>query len=150
MIRLYFSTRQVTDPRFGNVPLSVVRLLGWIRLRLADGTLMPKVLVIVDSGAFLSTLPRSIWQHLDVTLDAENVRFGGINDKPECQIQASLGRVRGLFVDETGHHSREFLFPAFLAHTDQVPILLGFAGLLEHSQVCFDYARDEAYLTEWR
>ena len=148
MIRLYFSTRQVVDPRFGNVPLPVIRLLGWIKFRSADGTFLPKVLAIVDSGAFLSTLPRAVWRDLEVEVDVDDVRFGGINDKPECQIPASLGRVRGFFVDEEGRHSRELTFPAFLAHTDQVPILLGFANLLDRFQVCFDYDRNDAYLEE--
>jgi hypothetical protein len=35
---------------------------------------------------------------------------------------------------------------ARLAHTDDIPLLLGFSGLLDRADICFSVNRDEAYL----
>lgn len=150
MIRLHFRTREVIDPRFGNVPITVIRLMGWIRFRREDGSFAEMVRAIIDSGAFLSVLPQYVWRDLTVNISVADVSFGGINPHPECQIPAALGQVRGVLVDEKGAHSQEITFPAFLAKTNQVPLILGFAGLLAEFKVCFDYKPDEAHIEERR
>ncbi len=35
---------------------------------------------------------------------------------------------------------------AHLAHTDEIPQLIGFSGLLDRADVCFSVNRSEAYL----
>jgi hypothetical protein len=47
-----------------------------------------------------------------------------------------------------GNLSPELEILAFLAKTDQVPLILGFAGLLERFPVHFDYEGGEAYIEE--
>lgn len=148
MIKLFFTTEEVIDPRFGSVLITVIRLMGRARFRRKDGTLSPGREVLIDMGAFLSVLPRYVWKKLQLNVIAADVFFGGINPRPECQIPASLGEVNGILVDEEGNFSSEFTFPAFLAKTDQVPIILGFAGLLDRVRVCFDYEGEEAYIEE--
>jgi hypothetical protein len=47
-----------------------------------------------------------------------------------------------------GNLSPELEILAFLAKTDQVPLILGFARLLERFPVHFDYEGGEAYIEE--
>jgi hypothetical protein len=41
-----------------------------------------------------------------------------------------------------------YFFPAFLAQTDRVPLIIGFAGLLEKFKNHFDYPADEAWIED--
>jgi hypothetical protein len=138
MIKLRFETRTLVDARYGYHPLTVIRLFAGVRFVQSDGTLFDLLEAIVDTGAHTSVLPLSLWQEIAVEIDAEDVFFGGINARPECQIPASLGRVRCFLTDETGQLSPELNVPSFLAKTDRVPLILGFANLLSRFRVCFD------------
>jgi hypothetical protein len=39
-------------------------------------------------------------------------------------------------------------FPAFLAHTDRAPLIIGMGGLLPRFRGYFDYLSEEAWLEE--
>lgn len=146
MIKLRFKTTELIDPRYGDLPIQIIRLIGWIKLHQKDGSFSEEEVAIIDTGAFVSVIPRDIWQHLQVTIDVTEISFGGINPRPECQIPAARGRVSGFLVDEDGNRTQELTFPAFLAKTDQVPLILGFADLLARFPIHFDYESDEAYI----
>jgi len=111
----------------------------------ADGHLSESREAIVDTGAHTSVLPLTLWQRFAVEIDEKDVTVGGINDRPECQIPASLGKVKCFLTDETGQVSPELDIPCFLAETDRVPLILGFANLLSRFKICFDYENKEAF-----
>jgi len=90
-------------------------------------------------------LPISLWERLAVEIEVEAAPLIGINDRPECQIPASLGQIRCVLTDETGQVSPELWILCFLAQTDRVPIILGFADLLSRFEVCFNYNTGEAF-----
>ncbi len=145
MIKLHFSTGKVVDPRYAYRSLTIIRLLANVQFVRTDGRLSKVVEAIVDTGAHTSVLPQRLWQRFAVEIDEEDVTLGGINDRPECQIPASLGRVRCFLTDETGQFSSELDVPCFLAKTDRVPLILGFANLLSQFKICFDYENREAF-----
>lgn len=145
MIKLHFDTQEHTSARYGYHPLTIIRLLASVRFVRPDGALLEPLDAIVDTGAHTSVLPLKLWQQLAVEIDEEDVVFGGINDRPECQVPASLGKVRCFLTDETGRLSPELNIPCFLAKTDRVPLILGFANLLSRFKVCFDYGSGEAF-----
>ena len=138
MIKLRFDTSELISPRYAYHPLTIIRLLVNVRFVQADGRLSKRLEAIVDTGAHTSVLPLGRWQRFAVEID-------GINARPECQIPASLGRVRCFLTDETGQFSPELDVPCFLAKTDRVPLILGFANLLSRFNICFDYGSGEAF-----
>jgi len=89
MIKLYFETTEFVSPRYGNLPLTIIRLIA-------------------------------------------NVRF-------------VRRMVRCLLTDETGALGPELEILSFLAKTDQVPLILGFADLLSKFEICFDYGSGKAF-----
>ena len=145
MIKLHFDTKERISARYGYHPLTIIRLIARVRFVRPDETLFESLEAIVDTGAYTSVLPLDLWQHLAVEIDEENVTLGGINDRPECQIPASLGKVRCFLTDETGQLGPELAVPCFLAKTDRVPLILGFANLLSRFKICFDYGSGEAF-----
>ncbi len=147
-IGLEFKTRWVISPHFGNWPLPVTRLVAKVQFRLPDSALTEPWEAILDTGAPLSVLPRKLWQGLDTDIHVPEATFGGISRRKVCQIRCSIGTVRGCLVDERGNHTRLYHFPAFLAKTNSVPLIIGFAGLLEKFKTSFDYEADEAWVGE--
>jgi len=146
MIKLHFDTKERISARYGYHPLTIIRLIVSVRFVGFEGALLEPIDAVVDTGAHTSVLPQRLWQHLAVEIDEEDISFGGINDRPECQIPASLGKVRCFLTDETGQLSPELNVLCFLAKTDRVPLILGFANLLSRFKICFDYENGEAFV----
>jgi len=145
MIKLYFKTTEFVSPRYGEFLLTIIRLIANVRLVRRDGSLSKAFKAIVDTGAHSSVIPVSIWRGLKVDIKVKDANFGGINNRPECLIPASLGTARCLLTDETGALSPELEILSFLAKTDQVPLILGFADLLSKFEIIFDYESGKAF-----
>jgi len=147
-VRLYFETKQVVVPQFGNWPVTIIRLMADAQFQLSDGLLTEPIEAIFDTGAPLGVLPRRLWQMLSTKIHVPEATFGGISRRKVCQIRCSIGTVRGCFVDAEGNHTRLYDFPAFLAKTNRVPLIIGFAGLLEKFRNYFDCEANEAWVEE--
>jgi len=147
-IELWFVTWRVVSPRFGQEPVAIIRLMAKVRFRRADGSETEPWEAILDTGAPFGVLPRRLWRDLDTAIRVQETTFGGISQRKVCQIRASFGLVRGQLEDETGSMSQWCEFPVFLAQTDRVPLILGFAGLWEKFKTYFDYAADVAWVEE--
>lgn len=152
MARIYlrFVTKTVVSPTFGNLPLTFIRLMGQVRFKLSNGELSGVYDAIFDTGAPLCVLPPTIWKSIAVDIKVPNASFGGIKRRKECQIRCAVGLVTCVLTDDRGNISRECAMPAFLAKTDPVPLLIGFAGLMENFITHFDYKGNEAWVQEKR
>ncbi len=101
---------------------------------------------ILDTGAFISLIPFSIWK--DVGADRlADYHVKGIISKEECSIPVIIGRINLRLIDEKTR-SREITAHSYLALTDDVPLIIGFKDLLERFTVHFDYQSKEAWLEE--
>jgi len=78
---------------------------------------------IVDTGAYCSLTPLSIWENLKVEKIAE-YKIKGIQTKEECAIPVIIGKV------------------------DNVPLILGFKDLLSKFKMSFYFRTKEAYIEE--
>jgi hypothetical protein len=74
------------------------------------------------------------------------LRAQGINLRPECAIPAQLAEITCTLYDSSGNHSDDLLMPSLVAQSNEVPLILGFAGLLSKFEVRFDYQAESAYL----
>jgi hypothetical protein len=144
VIRLFFETIHV--PLEGGVgSLTVIRLKGLVSFLQQDGKWSKLHAAIIDTGAHTSVLPEKIWKVAErkVILDYE---LRGINPRPEYAIPAQLAEITCTLYDSSGNHSDDLLMPSLLAQSNEVPLILGFAGLLSKFEVRFDYQVESAYL----
>ena len=64
----------------------------------------------------------------------------------ERESQWDAPRIACFLTDQTGRLSSELDVRCFLAKTDRVPLILGFANLLSRFKVCFDYRSGDAFV----
>ena len=144
MIHLFFETTHV--PLQGGVGyLTVIRLKGLVSFLNQDGKWSKLHAAIIDTGAHTSVLPEKVWKVAErkVILDYE---LRGINPRPECAIPAQLAELTCTLYDSSGNRSDDLLMPSLLAQSNEVPLILGFAGLLSRFEVRFNYETESAYL----
>ncbi len=139
-IKLHISQQPVRDD-----PLVVVtRLICRVTFCGEGGELGPERYGILDTGAPVSLIPKRMWQGYPV-LKLKDTTVRGIIDRPECALEVIDG-VIGTILTDGESTSEPLTIRAHLAHTDNIPLLLGFSGLLDRADVCFSVNRSEAYL----
>jgi hypothetical protein len=74
--------------------------------------------------------------------------YGFAPNVEECNIPASIGKLTGFIFDDDGRMTPALTFTAFLAHSDDVPFVIGFADVLDQYQLRCDYRTGVAYLDE--
>ena len=147
IVKLSFDVKSTfVGPRMEIMP--IIRIMANIVLRLQDGGFTPLQQAIVDTGSYWSVVPQELWTQCDTDIIEPNSNIVGFASDEVCHIPASIGSISGIILDDEGHETRLLTFPAFLAHTDDVPLVLGFVDLLAEFQVRFDYRTRSAYLDE--
>lgn len=99
---------------------------------------------IIDTGAHTSVIPFSIWkniQHIEIT----NHKIMGLSKKEESSVPVIIGKITCVITDGE-NQTNELETYAFLALTDNVPIIIGFKDLLSKFSVYFDYKKKEAFM----
>jgi hypothetical protein len=122
--------------------------MAGVQFVLSDGTLTKTHDAIFDTGAPWCILPRSIWSPLEVQIHTPETSFGGLSRRKVCQVKASTGTVRGRLVDDAGNATQVYAFPAYLAKSDTVPLIVGFADLLEGFDTYFSPRIGVAWIEE--
>lgn len=143
-VNLFF--RALRDPQLEEkLPgIEIIRLKALVRFQTARGW-SDIYEAIVDTGAHMSLIPRSIWQEALHTKLARH-RIRGIVPKADCTLSVVVGKVQCRVVDREGHRTEPLEVHAFLAPTDEVALILGFKDLLMRFAHHFDYRTDTAYL----
>jgi len=126
-------------------PLVVVtRLICRVTFCGERGELGPERYGILDTGAPVSLIPKRMWQGYPA-LKLRDATVRDIIDRAECALEVIDGVIGATLTD--GESTSEALtIRAHLAHTDDIPLLLGFSGLLDRADVHFSVERREAYL----
>jgi hypothetical protein len=119
-----------------------------VRLRHIGGALSRSFEAAVDTGAYVTVLPRYIWRTAEREVVSPNVFFGGVKPTKRCQVRADLARVTCVLADREGHETQPLEIPAYLAHSDRAPLLVGFAELLTRYRMLVDPTTGEAWLRE--
>jgi len=104
----------------------VIRLFCRVSFRTPSGWSRPFPAVI-DTGAYISIVPHYIWSTADVTVYADHY-VRGLVPKPACKLDVKVGEVAG--------------------KGDKVPLILGFAELLEELKLFSDPTTNTAWLEE--
>ena len=147
IVKLSFDVSSTfVGPRMEIMP--IIRIIADMVLRLQDSGFTTPQRAIIDTGSYWSTVPQELWKQCAVDIIEPNSQIVGFASDEVCHIPASIGRISGKILDDEGHETRLLAFLAFLAHTDDVPLVLGFADILSEFQVRFDYRTRTAYLDE--
>jgi hypothetical protein len=109
--------------------LDIIRLKCVVQFERKDGGIELRD-AIVDTGAYVSLIPLSIWKHLLVEKVAPH-EVKGLSSKPECSIPVTIGRVGCSLVDEYGNRTGKMKIYAYLSSIDEVPTIIGFKDLLD-------------------
>lgn len=141
-VNLFFETfadKQLPD-------LKVIRLKVLVQFRTEDGWSKPYV-AIIDTGAYTSVIPRSIWSSI-LKIKVTESRIFGFSNKEECSIPGTLAKISSVFLDRLDNQTKPLQHYAMLVETDQIPLIIGFQGVLEKLQVHFNYSINLAYVEQ--
>jgi len=142
-IHLRFKELMDFDPVKENVFLRGLRLFTVIQFQTSTdwSELIP---AIIDTGAPVSVIPGKVWE-TSVFEELTSYSISGLVPNPECSLPVTIGEITCRLLDEK-NSTPAIPFRAYLAHTDKVPVILGFADMLEKFHLSIDFQKDEAYL----
>jgi len=143
MVKLFFETLRSRELETKVEGINIVRLRCYVQFEKRTGEISIHD-AIVDTGAFISLIPFSIWKDVEVDRLADH-HVGGLIQKPDCSIPVIIGKIGLRLIDEE-HQTEKIDVHSYLALTDEIPLILGFKDLLASFKVCFDYKENSAWL----
>lgn len=138
-VNFFFETFPYED-----LSCSVTRLKCGIQFKTQEGWTQPHS-AIIDTGAHTSVIPSFLWNSLKSTILKENCFIFGLSKRKDCGLSGKMANVTVILIDERGNQTEEYIVAAFLAETDQVPLILGFNGLLDKLKMIINCPDYEAY-----
>jgi hypothetical protein len=121
----------------------LVRLLCDVRFQYPE-CLSDPYPAIIDTGAPISIIPRSLWEHAHIRR-LRPIRLQGLVARKECAVGVTAGILSAMLQDTNGHHLRR-TFRAYLAEHDEVPLILGMQDMLEQGKLFLDLRSKTAWL----
>ncbi len=122
----------------------LLRLFVTVAFKKKD-TWSDKIPAIVDTGSPVSVLPCALWQECNCKIFAKTQIRGMVPDK-SAFLNAHYGQIALAFVDHK-NVSPEFICKAFLAETNDLPVIIGFSDLLDKVKLVVDYPQKQAFLS---
>ena len=123
----------------------LIRLKSGLKLKTKKG-FSDIYSAIVDTGAHISLLPLSIWKEAECEKLGE-CKLSGVSDENGF-ILVDVGKINYFLTDNIGNKTKEMSMFAFLAHTDKVPLILGFKDALDKLGIHFNFNKNMAYAEE--
>ena len=124
--------------------LFLYRLWTRVRFKSTMGGWGDDHVAIVDTGAPYSVIPLSLQPAMRVQKLVE-LPLRGIIPGKTAELDAVLAKISGRLLDPK-RLSPPLTLWAMLATTDQVPLILGWAGCLDHAKLVVDAPRSQAWL----
>lgn len=143
-ILLNFSLKYDLELLDKGIVLPIIRLLGVIEFKSGDKWSNPYD-VIVDTGSPVSVFPSSIQEKTDIHFLHET-RISGIVPHKDCSLSAKLVELSFRLSDKD-KVSKPIKSKAYIAATDKIPLIVGFADILEKFDLYISYAKKKASLS---
>jgi hypothetical protein len=146
-INLRFYEIPEPDLLKAGIHLDLIRLVCDLRFATSQGWADVER-AIIDTGAPVSMIPRSIWRRVAVhLLSPKEFELYGISTEEQeyPSVPARLGVVECTLLDES-RVSPPLRLKAYLMPDDATPLALGFEGLLTRCKLVLNYPDQEAFL----
>lgn len=140
-IRLYF--RKFNNPDLVDLDIGIIRLFCEVAFVLKEGYTDPYS-AILDTGAPVSVIPCQIWSMLKVK-KIRDYTIRGIVPKPECSLAVTIGEVSCIILDKE-QSTKRIKVKSYLAHSNKVPLIIGFKDLLDKFGIYLDFRKNLAHL----
>ena len=144
MIHLRVETSPFEIPN-ANAQLEFVRIKCMLGFKEKDGHEYVFSEGIIDTGAYVSVISKVLADKIKKDVTGEYM-MKGLSSRDECAIPVSVGKATCLIFDNLGNTSGDLEVPCFFAHTAEVPVIIGFAGLLTKFKLIVDYPQKRAIL----
>lgn len=66
--------------------------------------------------------------------------------KKECVLSVKIGCICAVILDKFGNQTNELKFRAYLALTDNVPLIIGFKDLMDNCRLQFNSKSSSGYI----
>lgn len=118
------------------------------RFKKPDGSWTRRIVMVFDTGATISLLPKYVGVQLSVQRYVSH-RLIGIAKRKECEIPVKIAQVVMRIEDMYGVTSPELQVWVAIAERDDVPIVLGMKGIMSNFRFEADPSEEKLYLT-WK
>ncbi len=140
-IRLHF--RKFNNPDLVDLDIGIIRLFCEVVFISSEGY-TDSYSAILDTGAPVSVIPYQIWSMLEVD-KIKDYAVRGVVPKQECFLPVTIGEVSCALLDKE-QSTQRIKVKSYLAHSNEVPLIIGFKDLLDQFGLYLDYRKNLAYL----
>lgn len=140
-IKLHF--RKFENPDLVDIDIGIIRLFCEVAF-VSRGGYTDSYSAILDTGAPVSVIPFHIWSMSEFKKIKE-YSVSGIVPKRECFLPVTIGEVSCILLDEE-QSTDNIKVKSYLAHTDEIPLIIGFKDLLDKFGLYLNFRKNIAYL----
>lgn len=127
-----------------NITTPIIRILGQIEFKHNDIWSDPYE-AIIDTGSPASVFPAYIQKECDIQLLYQTTISGLASDE-RCNLSAKLVNLTFRLSDKN-KVSKPIFSKAYITARDKIPLILGFAGILEKYKLVVDYPQQKVFLS---
>lgn len=140
----------IVDASFFKIPntdtsLDFVRIKCMVGFKKKDSSEYCLAEGIIDTGAYVTVIPKTLADKIEKEVTGE-YKMKGLNQRDECAIPVSVGKATCVIFDKSGNSSGNLDISCFFAHTEDCPVIIGFADLLSKFKINIDSSRKTAFL----
>ncbi len=135
--------RRFENPDLVDLDIEIIRLFSEVAFVSKKGY-TASYSAILDTGAPVSVIPFHIWSMLEIKKIKE-YSVSGIVPKKECILPVTIGEISCFLLDEE-QSTNEIRVKAYLAHSDEIPLIIGFKDLLDRFGLYLNFRENIAYL----
>ena len=140
-ISLHF--RKFDNPDLVGLNMGIIRLFCEVAFVSKEGY-TDSYSAILDTGAPVSVIPYQIWSMVEVN-EVRDYAIRGVVPKRECSLPVTIGEISCILLDKE-QSTKRIKVKSYLAHSNEVPLIIGFKDLLDRFGLYLDFKKNLAYL----
>ena len=141
--QIWLHFQRFDNPDLVDIDIRIIRLFCEVAF-VSGGGYTDSYSAILDTGAPVSVIPYQLWSMLEVN-KIKDYAVRGIVPKPECSLPVTIGEVSFVLLDRE-QSTKRIKVKSYLAHSNEVPLIIGFKDLLDKFGLYLDYRRNLAYI----
>ena len=142
-LSLQFSIKYDLELLEKAITLPIIRLIGLIEFKHGNDWTKPYD-VIVDTGSPVSVFPKSIKERCDIR-PLYHTRISGLVPDDKCSLPAELA-ILSFRLRDKNNVTKPLQATVYIAATNKIPLILGFANVLEDCDLIISYSQKKSHL----